>query len=154
MIHFQITEALPASEIVGYQDKIRLAAEKSLQLTDTSLDCDISLVMLGDEQIQALNHQYLGVDAPTDVLSFPADEVDPESGNRYLGDILIAFSYAQAQAAAAGHALDDELQLLAVHGVLHLLGYDHSEDVDRLRMWAKQADILKTLGCTDDVIPR
>ena len=154
MIHFQIADELPADVVAGYQERFQFAAEKALQLNDSSPDCEISLVMVGDEQIQALNQQYLGIDAPTDVLSFPADEVDPESGNPYLGDILIAFPYAQAQAAAAGHALESELQLLAVHGVLHLLGYDHGEEADRIRMWAKQADILKALDCPDDIIPR
>jgi len=154
MIHYQIAGELPADEIAGYQERLQSAVEKTLQLTNASLDCEICLVMVGDEQIRALNQQYLGIDAPTDVLSFPAEEVDPESGILFLGDILIAFPYAQVQATAAGHALEDELQLLVVHGVLHLLGYDHGEEADRISMWIKQAEILKALGCPDDIVPR
>ena len=70
---------------------------------------------------------YLGIDGPTDVLSFPASEMDPETGVHYIGDILISIPRAQAQADAAGHPLEAEVQLLVVHGVLHLLGHDHAQ---------------------------
>ncbi len=154
MINFQIADDLPAVEINRYQERLQSAAEEALKFASASPSCELSLVITGDEHIRQLNKQYLGIDAPTDVLSFPADEVDPESGNPYLGDVLIAFRFAQAQAVAAGHAVGDELQLLAVHGILHLLGYDHRQDADRIRMWAAQTDILKILGCPDDIIPK
>ncbi|HLA08708.1 MAG TPA: rRNA maturation RNase YbeY, partial [Anaerolineales bacterium] len=84
--------------------------------------------------------------APTDVLSFPASETDPETGSRYLGDILLSIPRAQEQATAAGHALDSEVQLLVVHGVLHLLGYDHAEAKEKRKMWKAQEEILVQLG--------
>ncbi len=115
-------------------------------LLQQSAEGDISIVLTEDEQLHQLNLQYLGVDAPTDVLSFPAAETDPESGERYLGDILISVPRATQQAADAGHPLGDELQLLVVHGVLHLLGHDHAESEEKARMWAAQSAILQSLG--------
>lgn len=153
MINFQIAEGLPADDIVIFQERLRSAGEKALQLTNSAPDCEISLVMVGNEQIRELNRQYLGIDAPTDVLSFPAGDINPESGNIFLGDILIAFPYVQVQAETANHGLGDELQVLMVHGILHLLGYDHGEEAERIRMWKMQAEILEAIGCPDDVIP-
>jgi len=93
-----------------------------------------------------LNREYLGIDAPTDVLSFPASETDPETGARYIGDILISIPRARGQATAAGHPLESEVQLLVVHGVLHLLGHDHAQAEEKARMWKAQAEILESLG--------
>jgi probable rRNA maturation factor len=107
----------------------------------------LTLVLTGDEAIQELNRQYLGFDSPTDVLSFPAGEVDPETQEFYLGDVILSYPRAQAQAAAAGHPLEAELQLLTVHGVLHLLGYDHAERQEKDLMWSEQDRILTILGC-------
>jgi probable rRNA maturation factor len=115
-------------------------------LTHLSAQGDLSIVLAGDKQLRELNRHYLGVDAPTDVLSFPASETDPESGESYLGDILISVQRAEQQAAAAGHPLEAEAQLLVVHGMLHLLGYDHAEPAEKSRMWVAQAAILQSLG--------
>ncbi len=105
----------------------------------------MAIVMTGDEQLQRLNKQYLGIDAPTDVLSFPADYQDPDSGERYLGDILISIPRAQAQAQANAQPVSAEILLLAVHGVLHLLGYDHADETETNIMWTLQARILARL---------
>ena len=102
--------------------------------------------MTSDARLHELNLNYLGVDAPTDVLSFPATETDPETGAHYIGDILISIPRAQAQASAAGHPLESEVQLLVVHGVLHVLGHDHAEPEEKGRMWKAQAEILESLG--------
>ncbi len=107
---------------------------------------DITIVLTDDSQLRELNRDYLGIDAPTDVLSFPASETDPETGARYLGDIAISFSRASEQAQTSGHALEAEIQLLVVHGTLHLLGYDHARAEEKRRMWAAQAEVLKRLG--------
>lgn len=107
---------------------------------------DVSIVLADDEKLRGLNRDYLGIDAPTDVLSFPASEVDPDTGDPYLGDILISIPRASLQADAAGHPLQAEVQLLVVHGMLHLLGHDHAEPDEKARMWAAQAAILQTLG--------
>ncbi|MEW6401045.1 MAG: rRNA maturation RNase YbeY [Chloroflexota bacterium] len=109
-------------------------------------DLIISIILTDDEQLRELNRDYLGIDAPTDVLSFPASESDPETGARYLGDILISVSRAVEQAISAGHELAGEVQLLVVHGVLHLLGHDHAEAEEKARMWTAQAEILERLG--------
>lgn len=108
-------------------------------------DGELSIVLTDDARLQELNRDYLGIDAPTDVLSFPASETDPQTGARYIGDILISVPRAQSQADAAGHALESELQLLVVHGVLHLLGHDHADPKEKKRMWQAQAEILKSL---------
>jgi probable rRNA maturation factor len=107
---------------------------------------DMTIVLTDDDQLHELNREYLGVDAPTDVLSFPAAESDPETGTTYLGDILISIPRATQQAQAAGHSIEDEVQLLVVHGTLHLLGHDHATAAEKARMWHAQAEVLSGLG--------
>jgi probable rRNA maturation factor len=117
----------------------------------------ITIVLESDEVVQALNLQYRGVDAPTDVLSFPAatlpvgmlgdDEVPP------LGDLMIAMPYTRSLAAILGHTLADVLALLVTHGTLHLLGYTHDTPEEQARMWAIQQAVLTDLGVRTDVIP-
>jgi probable rRNA maturation factor len=111
-------------------------------------DCDLSLVIDGDERLQELNREFLGIDAPTDVLSFPSGEEapDPDTNQIYLGDIIISYPRAAEQAAASADTVTDELQLLVVHGVLHLLGFDHGEADEKKVMWDAQQDILTSLG--------
>lgn len=98
-----------------------------------------------DETIQALNLEYLGYDSPTDVLSFPLSFEDPESGSCYYGDIILAFPTAAAQALQGGHQVEDEIKLLIVHGLLHLLGYDHANEAQKNEMWALQTELLSAL---------
>jgi probable rRNA maturation factor len=107
---------------------------------------DLSIVVTGNTELHELNREFLKIDAPTDVLSFPSDELDPDTGNRYLGDVIISYPQAEAQAQAGGHAVAIELQLLVVHGVLHLLGYDHADEDQQREMWAAQAEILAQLN--------
>lgn len=107
---------------------------------------NLTIVLTDDAQLQELNRDYLGVDAPTDVLSFPASETDPDAGAAYLGDILLSVPRAEAQARSAGHPAADEAQLLVVHGVLHLLGHDHGTKREKAKMWKAQAAILLNLG--------
>lgn len=140
MIHLECAlEPLPvASEFI---ERAGLAA-----LAHQAADGELTVVLTDDAQLQHLNRDYLGLDGPTDVLSFPASETDPETGARYLGDVLISIPRAKAQARAAGHPLESEVQLLVVHGVLHLLGYDHADGKQRARMWAAQAGVLQSIG--------
>ncbi len=129
---------------------LRRAAEAALQwaLPPAPAEPVLLTVRIADaDEVQRLNRRYRGHDKPTDVLSFPVDEVDPETGARYLGDVVIAYPVAAAQARQGGHALADELALLTVHGVLHLLGYDDQEPTARARMWDVQARVLDALGC-------
>jgi probable rRNA maturation factor len=111
-----------------------------------SVDADMTIVLTDDAQLHELNREFLGMDAPTDVLSFPASESDPETGTPYLGDILISIPRAAQQAQAAGHTVEAEVQLLVVHGTLHLMGYDHAEAEEKARMWSAQAEVLSRLG--------
>ncbi|HEX6268620.1 MAG TPA: rRNA maturation RNase YbeY [Anaerolineales bacterium] len=134
------------SEIPFSEDLLRQAANAALIHQSESPDSELTIVLTDDARVQQLNRDYLGIDAPTDVLSFPASEADPETGARYFGDILISIPRARAQADAAGHPLDAEVQLLVVHGVLHLLGHDHAQTEEKARMWKAQAEILEGLG--------
>jgi probable rRNA maturation factor len=110
----------------------------------------LSIVITGDKRLHELNRAYLGVDRPTDVLAFPSGEADPDTGAPYLGDVLISLPQAQRQAAEAGLDLKGEVRLLIVHGVLHLLGYDHGDPEDRERMWATQGAILERFMAGSD----
>ena len=121
-------------------------------LTYEAVAGDLTILLSDDAQVRELNRQYLGIDAPTDVLSFPAGEADPDTGVTYLGDVIISVPQAGAQARAAGHALEAEVQLLVVHGVLHLLGHDHAQTEAKGRMWAAQTEVLNQLGLRDMVI--
>ena len=109
-------------------------------------NADLTIVLSDDAQLHELNLQWMGVDAPTDVLSFPSDQTDPETGFRYLGDIIISLPRAASQAAGAGHPVEAEVQLLVAHGVLHLLGHDHAAADEKARMWQAQSEILAQLG--------
>lgn len=122
------------------------AARITLDLESAPADADLTIVLTDDAQLHELNLEYLGVDAPTDVLSFPASESDPETGLPYLGDILISIPRAAQQAQAAGHSVEAEVQLLVVHGTLHLLGHDHAEAEEKTRMWNAQAEVMSRLG--------
>jgi probable rRNA maturation factor len=139
MIHIESDFPFP-------EELLERAAHAALEHEAESQDDEMSIVLTDNEHLQELNLNYLGIDAPTDVLSFPASETDPESGVRYLGDILISIPRAQSQADAAGHPLESEVQLLVIHGVLHLLGHDHAEPEDKARMWKAQSGILDALG--------
>jgi probable rRNA maturation factor len=126
------------------------AATRALSHERDGEEPDLTLRLTDDEQMQALNNQYRGVDSSTDVLAFPSGEADPDSGSVYLGDVVISVPRAASQAQVGGHSLEAELQLLVVHGVLHLLGYDHASDDDKALMWGVQAEILTAIGCPID----
>jgi probable rRNA maturation factor len=134
------------SEIKFPNDLLKRAVNAVLENQSESLDSELTIVLTDDAQIQELNRDYLGIDAPTDVLSFPASEADPETGARYIGDIIISMPYAARSVGKAGHPLESEVQLLVVHGVLHLLGHDHAKPREKAKMWKAQAEILESLG--------
>lgn len=143
MIYIDIDTPAPAGLAL---EPLEIAARKTLELEQADPKAELTILLSDDSQLHALNRQFMQVDAPTDVLSFPAQEVDPETGVLYLGDIIISLERAQAQADAGGHALLAELQLLVVHGVLHLLGHDHAADDEKARMWQAQRSVLAGLG--------
>jgi len=114
---------------------------------------ELSIVIEDDDYIRQLNKDYRGFDSATDVLSFPSDEFDPDSNSQYIGDIIISFPMAQKQAQASGHPVQNEITLLAVHGILHLLGHDHETLQEKVIMWQAQSEILNTLNCELGRIP-
>lgn len=116
----------------------------------SSEPAELTLVITDDDGIQGLNRDFLGIDAPTDVLAFSAREDDgpfvaaPEAGG-YLGDVIVSYPRAVAQAQEHGHSPQRELNLLIVHGILHLLGYNHADEEEKSAMWARQDAILSSL---------
>lgn len=95
--------------------------------------CELSVSFVDEEEMSALHERYMGEEGPTDVLSFPMD--DEVEGVRVLGDVVIAPAVAARNNPADPQA---ELRLLLVHGILHVLGYDHEDDAERAEMWARQ----------------
>jgi probable rRNA maturation factor len=150
MIFLEISEPFTALVIPASLER---AAQAALAHQSAPGNAGLTIVITDDDQLQDLNRQYLGIDAPTDVLSFPAGYTDPDTGAGYLGDVLISYPQAQAQVAASGHQVAEELQLLVVHGVLHLLGHDHLEAAETARMWAAQAEILAALDLAHVQLP-
>jgi probable rRNA maturation factor len=144
---------IQVEEQVGPVDTrpLREAVVTTLKLLGVTEPCEVVVVISDDESLQALNRRFLGIDRPTDVLSFANDTRGPFAAGsggfpRYLGDIVISVERARSQVDAVGGTLIQELQLLTVHGVLHLLGYDHAEPAEKAQMWAAQDAILKQLG--------
>jgi probable rRNA maturation factor len=127
------------------------AAQLTMQLLAPNRAADVSIVIGNDVLVKKLNRQYRGVDSTTDVLSFPVGDIDPDTSDEYLGDVVISLPRAQDQAAAEGHPLADELQLLVVHGVLHLLGYDHIKTAEKKQMQAAQDKVMHSLGVEFDI---
>ena len=111
-----------------------------------SMNTDLSVVIADDTRLQQLNREFLGIDAPTDVLAFPAGHTDPDTNRIYLGDVIISYPTASRQAEQAGHPISSEINLLVVHGVLHLLGHDHLQPEEKSEMWSAQSEILDYLG--------
>ena len=121
--------------------KLRDAALASLEHQRADWGTSICVVYSVDFYLRQLNRQFSGVDAVTDVLAFPSEEDD-----RHLGDIIISVQQAAQTAQRTGHGTSDELQLLTVHGALHLLGHQHNTPEEHLNMWQAQTEILQTLG--------
>lgn len=143
MIHIKTKPGLPS----GIPPKLlKNAAQKTLEHQGIPKPHSLTVLLSDDPQLQILNRKYLGIDAPTDVLSFPSGETDLETGNKYLGDVILSVPRAGQQAKATGHPLEAEAQLLVVHGVLHLLGHDHAHPQEKALMWKAQGKILESLG--------
>jgi len=142
-IHIQIDEAFSGD----VPPKLIREAARAALTHQHAASGALSISISGDETLQELNRKFLDHDAPTDVLSFPSDSDDPDTAGRYFGDIAISFPRAHAQAAGGGHAVEAELQLLTVHGILHLLGHDHDEEDRQAKMWKAQEEILTGLKC-------
>jgi len=114
-------------------------------------DADVAIVLVDEAAMEELHVQWMGESGPTDVLSFPMDELRPgteggEESEGILGDIVLCPAVAVAQAKTAGHSLMDELHLLTIHGLLHLLGFDHAIPEEEKEMFGLQAQILESFA--------
>ena len=121
-------------------NNIEDAAQTTLQHRDAPNNSTVSLILSTDAYLQELNNKYAGNNITTDVLSFPSnDETD------YLGDVILSTEYANRTARLNAYELTEELQLLTIHGILHLLGYKHETQHERQIMWNIQNEILSKL---------
>ena len=146
MLNREQGNTVPPGVLAAMEEIARMA------LTEHGLpsETEISLTLCSDEEIHQLNKQWRSVDAPTDVLSFPlldSDEVEADPDEEILlGDIVISLERAIAQAQDFGHSVERELLYLFVHGVLHLLGYDHLEASEQMEMRSVEESLLTAVG--------
>ncbi len=137
---------------VGTRPLIRKACIATLAVEKFNDNAEVDVTIVNDEQIQEYNNQYRNIDKSTDVLSFPLGEdgvydINPETDNLMLGDIVISIDHALAQAELYGHGLSREIGYLTVHSMLHLLGYDHvNNEEERSVMRKREEIILKKIG--------
>lgn len=132
---------------------VRSVINKAAEVYGIETHTEVSVVLADDEYIHQLNRQYRGKDCPTDVLSFALNEgEEPEildgPEEILLGDIIISLETAARQAEEYGHSLERELAYLTVHGILHLLGYDHMTEDEKKEMRQEEEYILSFLGIT------
>lgn len=131
---------------------VRRCCNAVLKLEEFAGSAEISVTFVDNVQIKELNGQYRNKDAVTDVLSFGMKgengtyDIDPETGAQILGDVVISMQKAQEQAIRFDHSLQREVGYLTAHSVLHLLGYDHEDNMDRIRMREKEELIMEQLG--------
>ena len=143
MEDLRIVESVPWIDwIEGWLQSLSLTTDLDLR------DCELSLRLTGDRQIQELNYQYRSINKPTDVLAFAATEADitipTELGEPlYLGDIVISLDTAVRQAKEQNHSLTTELAWLVSHGLLHLLGWDHPDELSLEQMLQKQSELIQ-----------
>lgn len=148
-----------------YEEVIKNVVEKAIEIEGCPYETEINVLLTGNEEIHEVNRNFRDIDRPTDVLSFPmvdynlpadfslVDEspecyLNPETDELLLGDIMISVDKVYEQAEEYGHSRKREFAFLIAHSMLHLLGYDHIEDEERMVMEAKQEAILKALGIT------
>lgn len=135
----------------GIRRAVKKALRTAVKYENVGFPCEISVTYTDSGNIHRLNKEYRGIDRPTDVLSFPQLDVLPEQSDTTvaLGDIVISTEQAKKQAEEYGHSLKREVSFLAVHSVLHLLGYDHeTSEEDEKVMFAKQKEILEIARIT------
>ena len=126
-------------------DKLREKFQEALQQLKVS-ESEVTIVLDSNKKLRELKYLYLGKDEIPDVLSFTSGEINPETGNIYLGDIVISLEKANYQAEVNNHSIELEILTLVVHGLLHLLNYDHSFESDAKTMFDKQDRILEVIN--------
>lgn len=153
---------LPEEEKQKINALMEQAIEAALREEQIEVAVEISLSVVSEETIRQVNHEFRQIDQVTDVLSFPMieygdrtpaegvqqGEVNPDTDEVCLGDIMICYVRAMQQAAEYGHSLERELAFLTVHSMLHLFGYDHMEPAEEAQMLEKQKKILEGIGIT------
>lgn len=128
------------------EERIKSIAFYALNKLGIHPDSELSISLVEESEMETLHLQWMDEPGATDVLSFPMDEMRPNSastGPGVLGDIVLCPDFAKKQAELAGNSLQEELELLTVHGVLHLLGFDHRESEEKQVMFALQDEYLK-----------
>ena len=146
----------------GLEEQFNRVICAALDAENVACDCEVNVLVTDDAAIHEINLDMRGVDRPTDVLSFPMfdlmpgekpgeEDADPDTGLVPLGDMVLSLERAQAQAEEFGHSVEREVSYLAVHSVLHLLGYDHMDEGEmKAQMRGREEAILTTLGITRD----
>ncbi len=146
---------------INNESAIAIDETRLLRLADfvlgelnVSVDADLSIILVDEGAMEALHVQWMDEPGPTDVLSFPMDELRPGTDDAptppgLLGDIVLCPQVAETQAQAAGHSTLDELLLLTTHGLLHLLGFDHAEPEDEKEMFGLQRELLAGFIATE-----
>jgi probable rRNA maturation factor len=142
---------------------IRRCVKATLDAEGVRLPCEVNVTITSNSDIRSVNYNTRGVDKATDVLSFPMfelkpgefkageNDVDPETGRLFLGDIMISLDKVADQAERFGHSKEREMAYLVVHSALHLLGYDHTDEGrEKMRMRRREKDILRKLGINDN----
>lgn len=144
----------------GLEEQLGTVITAALSAEGVDSPCEVNVLVTDDAAIHQINLDMRGVDHPTDVLSFPmfelapgekpgAEDADPDTGLVPLGDMVLSLERAKAQAEEFGHSVEREVCYLAVHSVLHLLGYDHMDEGEmKAQMRGREEDILSALGIT------
>jgi len=144
----------------GLEEQLNTVITAALNAEQVDVPCEVNVLVTDDSAIHEINLDMRGVDRPTDVLSFPMfeltpgekpgeEDADPDTGLVPLGDMVLSLERAQAQAEEFGHSVEREICYLAVHSVLHLLGYDHMDEGEmKAQMRGREEKILAGLGIT------
>lgn len=160
-VHIDYEAQMPLA--VDYEKIINDIVPAALEYENCPYEAEINVLLTDNEAIREINRECRGIDAPTDVLSFPMvefgresdfshleenpeDYFNPDSGELLLGDIVLSVEKVAEQAERYGHSMERELAFLVAHSLLHLCGYDHMEDTGRERMEERQREILAREG--------
>lgn len=147
---------------IDYKEIITRVVDKSLDMEECPYEVELNVILTDNSAIQEINREYREIDAPTDVLSFPMLDYDspsdfshledkveecfnPETGELVLGDIILSLEKVLEQAEEYGHSLERELAFLVAHSMMHLFGYDHMEEEERVLMEERQGRVLTEL---------
>lgn len=140
-------------------ERLQEGLQAVARLNDLAAEAEVDVTIVDDEEIHELNREYRGMDKPTDVLSFALDEDSEDSDEPELvggpeehlyGDIIISAETALRQAEEYGHGLEREMTYLAVHGMFHLLGYDHMTEAEKAEMRAKEEEALRAINLSEE----